>query len=94
MSVLHRLSQVRYQRRRRGEWHRIGALRQPGGEGDAGAVGRGDVTNLADLAGLIDGHNVGVVQAGRRPRLVLKAQAQVSVDQHAGRRDLEGDVAA
>jgi hypothetical protein len=75
VGVLHGLGQRRQQPRGVAERHRLGTLPQPVGQRLAGAVHRGEEADRADLAGLVDRHQVRVVQPRGRPRLAAEALA-------------------
>ncbi len=60
---------------------------------DTGAVGGSDVTKRTNLAGFKDRHDIGVVEAGRCPRFLLEAGAQLGGDQDIRPRDLERHLA-
>ena len=67
--VVDRLGRRGHQLGRRPGVHRSGMVLEPGGQAPAGAVGAGDVADRPVLAGLVDRHQVGVVQPGGGVRL-------------------------
>ncbi len=86
VGVLHRIGERRHQRRRDTPRHGLFFLLQPGGQGHARAIRGSQVGNVADGAGLVNGHQVRVVQPGRGQRFVMEALAQFVGQQrgHAG----------
>ncbi|OPZ02274.1 MAG: hypothetical protein BWZ09_02578 [Alphaproteobacteria bacterium ADurb.BinA305] len=56
-------------------------------------AGHGQVVVTAVLAGLVDGHDVGVVQTGRQSAFVQEALHRLVVGSEARRQDLHRDLA-
>jgi hypothetical protein len=79
-----------------GDGERDGVLSpaEPVAEVRPAAVGGGDVRDRPGLADLVDGHGVGVVEPGRRPRLPAEPVPQRGRGEHVGAGDLQGDAAA
>jgi hypothetical protein len=75
VGVVDPIRQQGHQRRRLLNEHRLVALFQPLGQGQARAVGRGDVADRADLSRLIHRHHLGVLQPGGGAGLALEALA-------------------
>ena len=69
MGVLDRVGHVADQPGRDARGHGLGPLLEPAGERRALAVSRRQVLDRADLPGLVQRHEVGVVERGGRPGL-------------------------
>ena len=65
VGMLHGVGQGSYQFGRRPGGNQAGLLLEPGSQGRAATVRRGDVTDVARLAGLVNRYDIGVLQTGR-----------------------------
>ncbi len=73
--------------------HHGAAASEPGRQRDARTVCRSDETARPVLARLVDRHDIGVVQARGRHRLVPEPRAELAREQHLAARNLERQLA-
>lgn len=67
---------------------------QPGRQRGAGTIGRGDVAESVGFAGLVDRHDMGMVQSGRSAGFTMKTLQQCRLRQRSQPRHLQGDLPA
>ena len=91
VGVLHRVGQRGKHLRGQSRRDEATTIAQPGGHRGSFAIGRGQIADGPNLAGLVERHDVGMVQGRGSAGVTDKPSAGLDIEQGPGPRDLQRD---